>query len=127
MRKETVEKLEKQIERICHEYSQKRERNPHAISYEKRHVQVLSEVMAGVTFTRRDGRLAFALFYYLASGEGYWRYIFLSDSHMLGFRRLVDMDPVRDIEAHNYPISKREMDEKTKNVPEVQKHETDQR
>ena len=67
-------------------------------------VRVLSETVAAVTFEKQPtNKLALAVFYWINSRGGAWRYFFPSDSHILGFGKLDDL--LLQVEAHNFPLN----------------------
>jgi hypothetical protein len=63
----------------------------------------LSESTAAVIFDKTGGKKALAFYYYLNSQQGHWRYFFITDSHLLGLRKLEGI--LENVEKHNFSLN----------------------
>ena len=66
-------------------------------------LQPLSETTAAVIFLKSSGKKALAFFYWINANNGHWRYFFVSDSHLLGLRKLEGI--LENIEMENFPLN----------------------
>lgn len=65
-----------------------REFNYNGETFEIHAIKPLSENTAAVIYQKSGGKLALSFFYWVKSRGGWWGYFFVTDSHVLGMRRL---------------------------------------
>ena len=68
-------------------------------SFSIKEIRPLSEHMATVFYLKSSGKLAMAIFYYIA-GQSRWEYFFPTDSHLLGLSELTKLKA--EVEKFNF-------------------------
>lgn len=92
MTKEIYKKLEQKAHEVAKRYSNPdREKNFNQEVFSVVGIVPLSELSAGVIYQKDTKKKALALFLYISMGDGFWQYIFLKDSHLLGLQEIAKM------------------------------------
>ncbi len=108
MNKEIAQELKTEAERVSGLYSNPdREGNYAGEKFMVQEIIPTSDATAVVIYKKSTGKFALALFYYIARGVSKgWKYLFPTDSHILGFRAFETFK--LQAERNNYKYNFRE-------------------
>ena len=100
MTKEIYKKLEQKAHEVARRFSNPdRDRNFNNEVFSVINIIPTSELSANVIFEKSSGKRALALFLYVKMSGGFWQYVFLCDSHILGLQTVAKAK--EEIEKHN--------------------------
>tara|TARA_X000001382_G_scaffold124858_1_gene109784 strand:- start:8 stop:322 length:315 start_codon:yes stop_codon:yes gene_type:complete len=101
MKKDRVHKLNQLADRIAKNFSNpNREFNFNNETFKVAQVKPLSEVVGAIFLKKSSGKMAMAIAFWKNNKGGHWDYLFPTDSHVLGFRKMEKL--LQQTEDYNY-------------------------